>query len=292
MHARLLPALAGTLLTAAVATATSLIDVDDNAATLTGTWTKSTTVLVFYGDDYAVAQGGGSTDRATFNTPAPIDRTGRWCVQARWTAAPNRFSAAQFVVNALLPPPFAPLPIPLGTFTADMRRNGGAWQQLGCFNMSTGFIGQVVLSDAGAPAGTFVVADAVRWVRDSAVDPGIEFRHNVGARNLSTVVTCTGSTTMLDTVSLTAPAAGFVLVQSTGRVTVSGGNVVVTIDPTIPFTGESDASLSVSSNWSLQRVYPVDGGTRTFGIRSCRSAGATGAITPMDLVATYFPTRY
>lgn len=59
MRSRLLAAIVATFLTAAAAFAKSLIDVDDNAASFSGTWTASKAILLYYGDDYAVAQGRG-----------------------------------------------------------------------------------------------------------------------------------------------------------------------------------------------------------------------------------------
>jgi len=302
MHSRLLSVVAGVLLIATASGAETIMETDDNAAQLAGTWTNSKATLLWYGDDYAVAQGGGTADVAIFTAPRPSDETGTWCVDARWTAAPNRSTAARYRIYDGFERFGAPL---VGTVNVNQRVNGGAWQRLACVPLTGGVLSQVLLDDSGVPTGNFVVADAVRWVKDG-ISPGIEFHHDVMVRNLSTIVTCTGSVTTLDSVTLTLPAAGFVLVQTTGEavLTTALQRVVVGIQPIIPGTGDSDVSLVVSSGdvgnaatrrraWSLQRVYPVTGpGTQTFSVTSCRDALATGSIIPSDLVATYFPKRY
>jgi hypothetical protein len=135
-----------------------VMDTDDNAAVLTGTWTQETSTLGFYGDGYAVAQGGGSSDTVRFFSKKPISTTGTWCVQARWTAFSNRAQAATYQVydGAGL----------RGAFTVNQQQNGGAWQVLGCVKLTAGRTSEVRLSDSGVPVDAVVVADAVRWVWD------------------------------------------------------------------------------------------------------------------------------
>lgn len=133
-----------------------VMDSDNNAATLTGTWTKVKTVLGFYGEDYATAQGAGSADTARFFSPRPITTTGNWCVQARWTAGATRTTAAKYQV-------FDGTTL-RGTFTANQQINGGAWRRLGCVALTAGKIGEVRLSDLGVVSPSVVVADGVRWV--------------------------------------------------------------------------------------------------------------------------------
>jgi len=155
------------LLAAANAPAFSqvIMDSDDNAATLSGTWIQAATTVGFYGTDYASAQGGGSADTARFFSPKPIGTTGSWCVQARWTAGPNRATTAPYQVfdGAAL----------RNTFKANQTQNGGAWQVLGCVTLTAGKTAEVRLSDAGVSAANIVVADGVRWVWDESANPPI-----------------------------------------------------------------------------------------------------------------------
>lgn len=133
-----------------------VMDSDDNAAILTGTWTQTKTVLGFYGEDYATAQGAGSADTARFFSPRAITTTGNWCIQARWTGGTTRTTAAKYQV-------FDGTTL-RSTFTVNQQINGGAWRRLGCVLLTAGKIGEVRLSDSGVVSPSVVVADGVRWV--------------------------------------------------------------------------------------------------------------------------------
>lgn len=135
-----------------------VMDSDDNAAILAGTWTQTTGGIGFYGTDFATAQGGGSADMARFFTPRPITTTGTWCIQARWTAGATRTTAARYQVFDGT--------IPRNTFTVNQQINGGAWRRLGCVFLTAGRTGEVRLIDTGVVAPSIVVADGVRWVWD------------------------------------------------------------------------------------------------------------------------------
>lgn len=133
-----------------------VMETDDNAATLAGTWTQSNTIPGFYGNDFAIAQGGGTADMARFFSKKPISSTGSWCVEARWTAVANRTTAAAYQVydGATL----------RNTFKVNQRLNGGVWLPLGCVTLTAGKTSEVRLTDSGLAASDYVVADGVRWV--------------------------------------------------------------------------------------------------------------------------------
>lgn len=136
-----------------------VMDSDDDAATLTGTWTQATNGVGFYGTNFATAAGGGTADMARFfTTPRTISTTGTWCIQARWTIGAARAAAVQYQVFD--GPTFR------ATFTVDQRINGGAWRRLGCVPLTVGRIGEVRVVDTGVVAPNVVVADGVRWVWD------------------------------------------------------------------------------------------------------------------------------
>src|SRR5262245_52242931 len=135
-----------------------VFDTDDNAATLTGTWTQSTSPAGFYGTDYAAATGTGSADTASFKSPITITTTGSWCIYARWTQGSNRSSAAKYQVFDGT--------TSRTTFTVSQQTNGGAWRRLGCVTLTAGKTSEVRLSDSGVDSTHIVVADGVRWVLD------------------------------------------------------------------------------------------------------------------------------
>lgn len=147
-----------------------VLESDDNAATLTGTWSQSQAVAGYYGSDFATAGvGGGTVDTARFFSQRAITTSGTWCIQARWTAGSNRSASAQYQV-------FDGTTL-RSTFPADQRANGGAWRRLGCAQLTAGKISEVRLLDTGGAAGSIVVADGVRWVYEET--PGQGFCVNV-----------------------------------------------------------------------------------------------------------------
>ena len=87
----------------------------------------------------------------------PVSESGSYRVYAKWPAAPENATDAVYTVTHD------------GGDTAvtmNQRVNGGQWNLLGTFPLSPGSGAKVTLSDA---AGGRVVADAVRFVPDSAV---------------------------------------------------------------------------------------------------------------------------
>lgn len=135
-----------------------VMESDDNAAILSGTWIQTTSGLGFYGTDYATAHGAGRADTARFFTPRPITTTGTWCIQARWTEGATHTPSARYQVFDGA--------TPRQTFVVNQQVNGGAWQRLGCVPLTAGRIGEVRLSDTGVVSTNIVVADGVRWVWD------------------------------------------------------------------------------------------------------------------------------
>jgi hypothetical protein len=146
------------MLTALSAPASSetVLETDDNVATLTGSWAPATAPAGYYGSDYAIATAGGATDTARFASLRPITTSGTWCVQARWIAGGNRSTAARYQIFDGA--------ASRGTFTVNQKIDGGAWRRLGCVALTAGNTSEVRLSDTGSAAGTVVVADAVLWV--------------------------------------------------------------------------------------------------------------------------------
>jgi len=319
------PAIAAAIaLRAALGLAETITERDDNAAILAGTWTRSTSVLLYYGDAYSVAQGGGSVDSATFQS-SPLDPNGgTWCVDARWTAAPNRALAARYriydgtVATGSL----------VATVVRDQRQSGGAWQRLQCVVL-TNPISQVVLDDVGTPAGNFVVADAVRWVKenfgrtDLVDEPGIDWAGQ-SSRDIATLTQCPTYTNLTsDSITLppSEPSSHFILVSASGQtaftnslLTGLGGPpfVEIVIDDAsggttrdthqVRLAAADDLQAVANQNrksFALQEVYAVTGtGSRTYYLKACRGLAVLppGLVSPAgtlywnDFVLLYIPT--
>jgi N-acetyl-anhydromuramyl-L-alanine amidase AmpD len=114
-------------------------------------WTPTTATPGFYGGGYYFAPTGGTADPAVFHFYLPT--AGRRTIDAWWTAGGNRSAAATFRAvdgNGRL----------LGAVTANQRRNGSRWNQLGSWNFPAGW-NSIELSRE-APRGCVVIADAVR----------------------------------------------------------------------------------------------------------------------------------
>jgi hypothetical protein len=114
-------------------------------------WTASTSNPGFLGADYHVRPTGPVSDAATWRATLPV--TANYKVYARWTADPNRATAAPYVV------------VHTGgstTVNVNQQQNNGTWVLLGTFNMASGTLDRVRLS-CWTTAGFYVAADAVMF---------------------------------------------------------------------------------------------------------------------------------
>ena len=226
----------------------SIMDVDDNAAAFSGAWPRSTSRILYYGDDYQFAIGTNSssiTAEAIFTTAATLDVTGRYQVFVRWTTHPNRASNARYRIYD------GPADNTInGSCYKDQRVNGGAWHFCSEVNLTSGRKAVVKL---GNNANGVVVADAVRLVRvsvdsgdivngsitgtdiatgtitssdiasntivdtDIRDEPGVEYS-NASSRNIATISTNPSSKTNLTSFTLSAPTSGYVIVNAFGWV--------------------------------------------------------------------------
>jgi hypothetical protein len=146
---------------------------DANAATISGNWTGSTSITGYYGSNYlhdgATAKG---TRSVTFSPNLPA--AGAYDVFVRWTADPNRSTNVPI-----------DLVTPTGTITNtfNQRQNGGTWVSLGRADLPAGPGGSVVVRTAGTAEGTYVIADAARWVPVNGAEPPVEI---VASRGIAT----------------------------------------------------------------------------------------------------------
>ncbi|MEV5965766.1 exo-alpha-sialidase [Kribbella sp. NPDC051952] len=136
------------------------ITVDNGAlgyTVVSGTWPAGTGVAGFYSGNYASHAPGDGSSRVRWQPCLPADA--RYEVQASYTAASNRSTAAPYVVNHADGSTTVPVDQTVRG-TADVR--GGEWVSLGTYRFAAGLAGTVELTDT---AGGYVVADAVRFIR-------------------------------------------------------------------------------------------------------------------------------
>ena len=190
----------------------AVVEVDDNAATFTGTWKTSTAKLLYYGDDYEVGAGSGNatdTRTATFTTGVvDTEVDGDYSVYARWTTDSNRCTAVYYDIydGAAL----------IATVTQNQQVNGGAWIRLGTFPFTANQLPKVVVSNRNCPTNRYVVADGIRIVQEdqnknSIIDEG-GAESAGGDQNLALTTT----DAVARAISVTAPTAGYVIVNASG----------------------------------------------------------------------------
>ncbi|MFJ8790306.1 exo-alpha-sialidase [Streptomyces sp. NPDC102462] len=115
-----------------------------------GQWSRATGTDGFYGQSYRIHPAGDGSAVARWWPDVP--EAGRYEVQVRYTADPNRASDAPYTVRAA---------DGSQTTRVDQRSGGGQWVSLGTHRFDAGTGGGVELSDA---ADGYVVADAVRLI--------------------------------------------------------------------------------------------------------------------------------
>jgi hypothetical protein len=135
-----------------------VVDNTDGAVSVTGVWSTSTTTPGFFGNGYLfrVPSDGSAFVRWPLPSAAGV---GRYEVQARWTAGPNRATNAVYVVRGAT----SQTPV-----SVNQQAGGGTWQSLGTFDFSADASNGVTLSDK---ADGVVVADAVRFLRVGGSTP-------------------------------------------------------------------------------------------------------------------------
>ena len=135
------------------------IVVDNRAASVAGAWNASTKMPHYQGVDYFYCAGGGTGANSIRWTPE-LPESGRYFVYYRLPdGASDRAPDAPFAVTSTA-----------GTriVRVDQRQaSNGEWMSLGSFVFSAGTSGYVTLSDAAS--GTYVIADAIKFVRTDHV---------------------------------------------------------------------------------------------------------------------------
>jgi hypothetical protein len=276
----------------------AIMDVDDNAASFSGSWGTSTVRILYYGDDYQFASGsgGGETARATFKTYRSADITGKYHVYVRWTAGTMRATNANYQI-------YDSSDTYLGACTKDQRYNGGAWQYCSNVYLTSGRRGVVRLGNASVPTDRFVCADAVRFVRvskdrDDIVDEaGGDYTYSSSAN-----FTLTGSLTTVLSTSVSAPSSGKVIVNAYGQFYLYSAGLdragcwITTgtgtdYDHSV-FAGEAAAGYYMQFvPFALTRGFDVSSGTQTYRLICVSEAGSVRVWRP-HLTAIFVPTTY
>jgi hypothetical protein len=294
----------------------AIMDVDNHAATFSGVWGTSTVKILYYGDNYQYAWGSGTssaTAEATFTTASTADISGQYEVYTRWTTHPNREETAWYRVYDGV----ADTGVNCSCYL-NQTVNGGAWQYCCTTNLTAGNKGVVKLGNENTSTDEVVIADAVRFVRTSKdsddivngslTDVDIKDEAGIdwsgwGGHAAAGIAQCS-SYSNLTSVTITAPTSGYVVVRANGitNQTVGGQTWRVCLDDASGGTTcdghswimeTSDTSYYENEKaWSLQKVYSVGAGSKTFYLKACHSEFSGGNVVWDDVVGTFYPTRY
>ncbi|MFI6737858.1 RHS repeat-associated core domain-containing protein [Nonomuraea sp. NPDC050451] len=137
---------------------------DVNNARPSGEWTAHDAGEGLYGHDFHTKPAGDGT--AQFQWALNIPQAGSYEVFVRWPAVQGAATDAEFLIDHKA-----------GTAvkTVDQSAGPGTWVSLGRHDFDAGVTHKITLTDKAA-AGSTVVADAVKLVRDNSGDPDDESR--------------------------------------------------------------------------------------------------------------------
>lgn len=128
------------------------VDNHQSGFSSSSTWATSTWGTQKLGSNYRWRSTEAASDAATWTANLPS--SGNWKVEARWTAGTNRSTTSPFIVHHKSSSTVV---------SRNQQANGGKWVSLGTYNLNSGS-NQVQLS-CWTGAGSVVVADGVRWVK-------------------------------------------------------------------------------------------------------------------------------
>ncbi len=127
---------------------------DSTGVTVTGDWIASGSTSGFFGADYLHDQSTGKGSKSVRYTPN-IPTTGEYDVYLRWTSHSNRSTNIPVdVVSAG----------GTSTVTVNQQQNGATWFLLKRARFEAGTTGSVLIRTTGTASGSYVIADAARWV--------------------------------------------------------------------------------------------------------------------------------
>ncbi|MEQ8818975.1 MAG: N-acetylmuramoyl-L-alanine amidase [Sumerlaeia bacterium] len=131
-----------------------IVDNDTSAFIKSSNWWASSSTSGYYGSNYRVRSTGSVSDSAIWKGTIPSD--GSYKVYARWTSGSNRASSAPYIVYHTGGS---------STVNVNQQANNGTWVLLGTYNLYQGSTANRVALSCWTSSGTYVIADAVRFVK-------------------------------------------------------------------------------------------------------------------------------
>ncbi|MHA3772677.1 FAD-dependent oxidoreductase [Verrucomicrobiota bacterium sgz303538] len=143
---------------------TTVDNTDTTGVTITGDWLASSSTAGYWGTDYLHDQAAGKGTKSVRFTP-DLPAAGEYDVYLRWTSHTNRSSNVPVdVISAT----------GTDTITVNQQQNGGIWFLLRRGQFTAGTAGSVLVRTTGTANGSYVVADAARWVPVSGAAPKVD----------------------------------------------------------------------------------------------------------------------
>jgi RHS repeat-associated protein len=231
----------------------------NNAGSIGGTWTSSSTGTGFQGFGYATHPAGTGTTSWIWNLVIPQD--GDYEVFVKYPAVSGATANASYQVDHA---------DGTATKTVDQRTGGGEWVSVGSFAFDEGNTHRISLSDQ-ASGGT-VLADAVKLVRDTSGDPPDTekktFSYEYDVSGNQTKVTDSSSGALVRTYDL----AYNELNQITSVVEKTPGGAVRN---TTSFSFDENGNLTRRAHDNLTSTFEYDQRDLLATIRNATSAGDT-----------------
>ncbi|MGA1874474.1 MAG: hypothetical protein ACMUIA_02590 [bacterium] len=134
--------------------------IDNPEATFIDDWPASTSPWGYYGTDCQIHTTTAGEATATCTWTLEVAASGSYQVYARWTSSSDRAQDAAYTITYDGGSQIR---------TVNQQINGSQWVHLGTYPFVSGNPGSVVLSNASATAGFYVVADAVRLVPEGSL---------------------------------------------------------------------------------------------------------------------------
>ncbi|MEQ8820721.1 MAG: D-alanyl-D-alanine carboxypeptidase [Sumerlaeia bacterium] len=131
-----------------------IVDNNTSAFIASSNWWSSTSTSGYYGPNYQVRSTGSISDAAYWRGTIPSD--GSYEVFVRYTAGSNRATSAPYIVYHTG-----------GSTTVNVNQTtgGGTWKSLGTYSLYQGSTANRVALSCWTGSGTYVIADAVRFVK-------------------------------------------------------------------------------------------------------------------------------
>lgn len=135
-----------------------IIDNSDSVyCSISGNWSTSTTENNYYGSNYLHDGSNGKGSKSVTFAP-DLTHTGMYDVFMRWSGTSNRSDSVP--VNVISSNDAAGIYV-------NQQQNDGVWNYIGTYSFEAGTGGYVEVTTAGTD-GTYVIADAVKFVRTAA----------------------------------------------------------------------------------------------------------------------------